>query len=234
MKLRIRILAGALCAVLAAPFPAGAADAAEIRSVEFSAEASRSAPNDLVVAMLYAERSGADAAALAREVNRTIAGALDTARGYASVKTQSAGTSTWPVYGKDGRGRIESWRMRAEIRLEGRDVGAISELIGKLQSTLALGQVVMQPAPDTRRKAAEEATVDALRAFEKRAELIAGTLGRRYRLHQMSIAESGAHPPILARMRAAPAMAAEAMAAPMEGGESQVGVSVTGRIELLD
>ena len=234
MKLRSAMLTATFGALLVAPLCAMAVESAEIRTVEFSAEASRAAPNDLVVATLYSERSGTDAAALAREVNRTIASALDTARPYSSVKTQTAGTSTWPVYGKDGRGRVESWRMRAEIRLEGRDVGAISELIGKLQATLALAQVVMQPAPETRRKVADDATVDALRAFEKRAELIAGTLGRRYRLHQLSIAESGSHPPFLARMRAAPAMAAEAASAPLEGGESQVGVSVTGRIELLD
>ncbi|ATE59563.1 SIMPL domain-containing protein [Thauera sinica] len=233
MQLRTRFLASTFCTLLAFPLSAAAADA-PARTVEFTAEASRAAPNDLVVAVLYAERSGADAAALAREVNRVIAAALDTARAYANVKTQTAGTSTWPVYGKEGRGRIESWRMRAEIRLEGREVGAVSELIGKLQSTLALAQVVMQPAPETRRKAVDEATVDALRAFEKRGELIAGALGKRYRLYQMSISESGMHTPVYARMRAAPAMAADAAPAPLEGGESQVGVSVTGRVELLD
>lgn len=233
MKRRLALLASALCALLAAPLPATAEDAA-VRTVEFSADASRAAPNDLAVAVLYVERSAADAAALAREVNQAIAAALDTARAHPGVKTQSAGTSTWPVYGKDGRGRIESWRMRADLRLESRDVGAMSALVGKLQSSMALAQIVMQPAPETRRKAADEATVDAIHAFEKRAQLIAGALGRRYRLYQISIAESGVQQPVFARMRAASAMAAEAAPAPLEGGESQVSVSVSGRVELLD
>jgi predicted secreted protein len=234
MKPRSHFLIGVLSALAAFNLHAADTQGSELRTVEFSTEASRAAPNDLVVAGLYVERSGGDPAALAREVNRAVAAALETARAYGSVKTQSAGTSTWPVYGKEGRGRIDAWRMRSEIRLESREVGAMSELIGKLQSSLALSHVTMQPAPDTRRKAADEATVDAIRAFEQRAGLIAGALGKRYRLHQMSIAESGSHPPIYARMRAAPAMMAEAAPAPLEGGESLVGVTITGRIEILE
>lgn len=230
--LRAHLAAAASCALLAAPLLA--ADAGSTRTIEFSADASRPAANDQVVAVLYVERTGTDAAALAREVNRVAAAALDTARPYNGIKTQSAGTSTWPVYGKEGRGRIESWRMRSDIRLEGRDVATVSELIGKLQSTLALAQVVMQPAPETRRKAVDEATVDALHAFEKRAELIAGTLGKRYRLYQIVVSETGTPMPIYARMRAAPMAAADAAPAPLEGGESQIGVNVSGRVELLD
>ncbi|MBN8440144.1 MAG: SIMPL domain-containing protein [Thauera sp.] len=223
-----------LCALVTFSTEAASQDASSLRTVEFSADASRAAPNDLVVAGLYVERSGADPAALAREVNRALAAALDTARAQAGVKTQSAGTSTWPIYGKEGRGRIEGWRMRSELRLEGRDVGVMSDLIGRLQSSLALSHVTMQPAPDTRRRAADEATVDAIRAFEQRAALVAGALGKRFRLHQISIAESGSPAPIYPRMRAAPAMMAEAAPAPLEGGESQIGVTVSGRIELLD
>ena len=37
------------------------------------------------------------------------------------------------------------------------NLSAMSELVGELQSTLALGQINMQPAPETRRKAIDEA-----------------------------------------------------------------------------
>lgn len=207
----------------------------DAQTVEFSAEASRGAPNDLAVATMFAERGGADVAELAEEVNRTIAAALDTARSNGDVKVQSAGAHTWPVYGRDGNGRIEGWRMRSEIRLESRNLAAVSALIGKLQASLALSQLAMHPAPETRRKAADEATIEAIHSFEQRAALIAGALGKRYRLRHMTVAEGGFQPPIRPLMRAAPAMmAAEAAAAPLEGGESEVSVSITGRIELVD
>ena len=232
-------LSASLAAVMIS-FPAAATaqltSANESRpSVEFSAEASQTATNDLGVATLYAESSGDNAAELALGVNQRMVKALAVAHAFASVKAQSGGVSTWPVYAKDGQGRIEAWRMRSEIRIESRDLGALSELIGKLQADLALSQVVMQPAPETRRKAVEEATVSAIRAFEQRAALIAQTLGKGYRIAHMSIGDSGFQPPMPMRMRAVTAgMLADSAPAPLEGGESQIGVSISGRIELLE
>lgn len=227
-----RPIAAALLALTLTAAQAGDDSALRIRTAEFSAQASRSTPNDLVIAQLYAEQSGPDTATVARQVNRSIANAIESARAYPGVKIQSAGTATWPVYAKGG-GKIEAWRMRSEIRLESRDSSALSELVGNLQNSLAVSNLSMQPAPDTRRKAADEATVDAIRAFEQRAELIGTTLGKRYRIHRLNISESGSQPPIFAKMRAT-AMMAEAAPAPIEAGESEVSVTVSGSIELLD
>lgn len=213
--------------------PALAADTPAPPTVELAAEASGPAANDLAVAVMYAERSGASAAAVAREVNRDIAAALELARAQGAVKVQSGNVSTWPAYGKDGQGRITAWRMRSELRLESTDTAAMSELVGKLQETLALAHLTMEPAPETRRKAVADVTVDALRAFEARAKLIADTLGRRYRIAHLAVGDHGLQPPPMPRMRAA-VMAAEAAPAPLEGGESRVSVQVSGRIELLD
>jgi predicted secreted protein len=216
-----------------APLHAAEPDAApQATTVELSAEASQSAPNDLATAVLYAERNGPNPAAVAREVNRDIAAALEIARARADIKVQSGNTSTWPVYAQDGKGRITAWRMRSEIQLESRNLAAMSELVGELQSSLALAHISMQPAPETRRKAVDEATVGALRAFEQRAALIAGALGKKHRIAHLAIGDSGFQPP-MPRMRAA-AMAAEVASAPLEGGESQVSVHVSGRIELAD
>ncbi len=234
MSLTARKLIALLSTLCVLQVQAAETEHPDAQTVEFSAEASRGAPNDLAVAILFAERSGPDAASLAQEVNRSIDAALETARGYGDVKVQSAGAHTWPVYAENGNGRIEGWRMRSEIRLESRDLTAVSTLIGKLQASLALSQVSMHPAPETRSKAADEATIEAIRAFEQRATLIAGALGKRYRLRHMAFADGGFHPPMRALMRAAPAMMAEATPAPLEGGESEVSVSVSGRIELID
>lgn len=229
-----RALAALSAAALLAAAPLHAAEpvAAQATTIELSAEASRAAPNDLATAVLFAERNGPNPAAVAREVNRDIAAALEIARTRADIKVQSGNTSTWPVHAQDGKGRIEAWRMRSEIRLESRNLAAMSELVGELQASLALAHISMQPAPETRRKVVDEATVDALRAFEQRAALIAGALGRKHRIAHLAVGDSGFQPP-MPRMRAA-AMVAEAAAAPLEGGESQISVQVGGRIELLD
>ena len=205
---------------------------AQATTVELSAMASEAAPNDLATAVLYAERNGPNPAAVAREVNRDIAAALEIARARADIKVQSGNTSTWPVYAQDGKGRITAWRMRSEVQLESRNLAAMSDLVGELQSSLALAHISMQPAPETRRKAVDEATDGALRAFEQRAALISGALGKKHRIAHLAVGDSGFQPP-MPRMRAA-AMSAEGASAPLEGGESQVSVHVSGRIELVD
>lgn len=222
-----------LALFLVIPLSGQAADAdARLRTVDLSAEASVPAANDLGVATMYVEQTQTDAAALAREINRTISAALDISRAHADIKTQSAGISTSPVYAKGGS-RIDAWRMRSEIRLESRNSTSLSALVGKLQETLNVSQISMQPSPETRRKATEEAMVAALRNFEQRAELIASTLGKRYILHRLNVSESGYRPPVYAKMRNS-AMMADAAPAPIEGGESDVSVTVSGAIELLD
>lgn len=236
MSFPFRRLVGlaAFAAALAAPALAHEGFRSEERTViDLAAEASLPAANDLAFASLYVERSGSDPAALAEEINRTIAAALATGREQREVKVQSEGTGTWPIYGKDG-GRIEGWRMRSAIHLESRDLKAMSELIGRLQGQLAVGHIGLQPSPDTRRKVADDAMVAAMRNFEQRAGVIAGALGKRYRLRQLSVSDAGVPPPIYPRMRSAPAMMAEAAPAPLEAGESRVTVNINGSIELID
>lgn len=200
-------------------------------TVDLSASASRPAPNDLVQATVFAEASGASTGELAQKVNALIAEGLRTAKGYKEVKAKSGGTYTYPVYGKNGR--IDSWRMRSDIALEAREAGALSELLGKLQATLGVGGVQFMPAPETQKKVEDEAIVDALAAFNARAKLVGDTLGKPWRVKQLSIGTSGGRPPIYPRMKAA-LMAAEAAPMPLEGGDSNVSVNISGQIELAD
>ena len=81
--------------------PSPAAEEAKPKGalVDFSVEASRSAPNDMARATVYAEASGANPAELAGRVNSTINAALKTARTFPKIKTQSSGVRTYPSYG---------------------------------------------------------------------------------------------------------------------------------------
>lgn len=211
---------------------AHAAEQPEPPTVDLSAEASHTATNDLAVATAYFEATARAPAAVAKEVNQAMAAALATARSYEAVKTRSGGTQTWPVYGRDNRD-LQGWRMRSEVRLESRDLGALSELLGKLQGKLAVSQVSLEPAPETRRDAAAAATVEAIRNFRARAAMIADTLGKGYRIRHLNVSESAQRMPMYARMKTT-AMAEDAAPLPLEGGESEVGVTVNGTIELTD
>lgn len=196
--------------------------------IDLTAEASRTATNDLARATLYAETNDAQQAGVAKKVNESIAHALNVCRSYPAVKAQSGSSHTWAA--SDKNGKITGWRMRSEVQLESRDMAALSELLGKLQSGLAVSQVNLQPAPDTRKKAEDGAMLDAITAFQARAKLVADHLHKPWRIRQMAVNTSGGRPPYLPMM--ARAAVADSAPMPLEAGDTQITVNVTGQIEL--
>lgn len=200
--------------------------------IDFRVDVQKSVPNDLGRASAYAEQTGSDPADVARKVRTSIAEGIALAKTQPGVTVKSGGTQTWPIYSKTGR-VIENWRMRSEILLESRDAAALSAAVGKLQATLAVGSLGFVPAPETRRQAEEDATLEAIEAFRAKAARIAATLKKPYRIQQMSVNGNGNFPQPMPMMRAA-AMMADAAPMPVEAGESTVTVNVSGQIELTD
>ena len=200
--------------------------------IDLSVEASRTAVNDLARATVFAEATGATPGELSKRVNSLIAEGLKTARSYSNIKTQSGATNTYPVYAKGGK--IDGWRMHSDLTLESSDTSALSELLGKLQVSLSVSNVVMLPAPETRKKAENEAMLDAITAFKSRAKLLADALGKPYRIKQLAVSSSG-RPPVMPMMRAVAGFSsAEAAPMPMEAGESQISANISGQIELVE
>ena len=161
--------------------------------IDFQAQAQRSAPNDLGNATMYFEADGEKPGELARRVNQVIANALVTAKTHSEVKVKTGTSNTYPVYAKNTR-TIESWRMRSELLLESRDAAALSELIGKLQSSLAVGNLYFSPAPDTLRKIDDAMAMDAIAVFQEKASRYAAALGKPYRIVSINIGSNGVSP----------------------------------------
>ena len=198
--------------------------------IDFRVDAQRSVANDLGRATAYAEYNGADAADVARRVNTAIAAALATAKGQPGVSVRTGNSHTYPIYTKGGR-NIEGWRMRSELLLESRDAAALSTLLGKLQTQLAVSQVGFVPAPETRRAAEDEAALEAIATFQAKAARYATALKKPYRIRSMNIGGGSQFPQPLFR---GAMMAAEAAPMPVEAGESNVTVSINGQIELIE
>ena len=200
-------------------------------TIDLAAEASRPAANDLLRATVFAEATGRTPGEPARQVNGLIAQALRIAKPYTTVSAQSGPTSSYPNYTRDGK--IESWRMRSQLVLESKDSEAVSDLLGKLQGSLGVAELRLQPSPETRKLAENAALLEAIKAFQARAKIVADALGKGYRIRQMAVNTSGhvAQPMLRSVARG---MVAEAMPMPVEAGESQISASVSGQIELVD
>ena len=223
-RLAIAALSGAL--FLSQPAFAGAL-------IDLSADASRPAANDQVRAVVYSEANGLNPAEVSRRVNQEIAEALKVIKAKSGVTVKSGQQATYPVYGKEQK--IEGWRMRSELILESKDLGAVSDLLGKLQQMkLAVGNVSQMPSAETRRQVEDETTRDAIRAFQSRAAVVADQLGKKWQIKQMNIQQGGQYPQPMLRAARGVAMMAEAAPAPLEAGESQLTTSIHGQIELAD
>lgn len=234
MKIRIlRPLAFAVGLAAAHGHAAEPVAAPALPTADIAVDASRTAPNDQFRAQVYFEATDANPGELARKVNATIAQALQSARAYPTVKVRSAGNSTFPIYAKTGRS-IEAWRMRSSLALDSKEAAPLSELLGKLQQTMAVSGLSAAPSPETWKKVEDEAIADALAAFEARARLVAGSLHKKWKLKHVSVNTGGMQPrPPVPMARAAMAMA-DAAPAPIEAGDSPVSVSVNGQIELME
>jgi len=203
--------------------------------VDFRVDVQRPVANDLGRANAYVELTGSDPAEVARKVKAIIAEGLATAKAQPGITVKSGSTHTYPIYSKTGR-IIENWRMRSELLLESRDAASLSTAVGKLQGgQLAIGGINFLPAPDTRRKAEDDATIEAIEAFNAKAARIAATLKKPYKIRQLSVNAGGHYPQPYPFARGAAMMAsAEAAPMPTEAGESNVTVNVSGQIELID
>jgi predicted secreted protein len=155
--------------------------------------------------------------------------ALATALGYKSVKAQSAGYQTFPVYDKN---RVARWRVRQELRLESADFASATGLIGKLQASLLVTGVGLSVSGETRRKAENALIPEALAAFEERARVVRDAMkAKGYRVKDLQISPSGVPPRPMAMQ--ARAFSADSMAQPaIEPGSTRIVISVSGSIQL--
>ena len=198
--------------------------------VHLSASATSRIENDTMVATLYAEAEGSQAAALASKVNQSIQWALRQLSGYDSIHVQTNAYSSQPVYQNK---KIKGWRIRQSIRLESRNMTLMSDVLGKLQQKLALQSMQFSVSPQSKNQQDEKLIAQALQAFEQRARAVTEKLKRQnYKLVDLRIntSASGGPRPVYA-MRA---MAMDdTLAAPaVSAGEQSLTVTINGEIEL--
>lgn len=219
-----------LCLGLVVCTQALAAEPAHYNRVNLSAQAGVEASNDVLVAVLYAQREGPDLPPLSDAVNKAISRAVTRAKGVSGVNVQTLDYRTHPITYRDKK--VNVWRVRQSMRLESGDADSLGALVGELQETLAVESFSYKVSPAARAKAEEQAIGEAIAAFSERARQITRHLGHgNYRLVSMDVRTAGA-PARPVPMRSS--MAAAAVAAPrLEPGTQSVSVTASGVIELL-
>jgi predicted secreted protein len=235
MTRRAPLLAAALLSYAATAFAQTAAPtpAAPASAVAVTGAASARVQNDRMQAIVRAEAEQTTASAAAAEVNARMAKALAAAKAVAGVEAKSAGYSTWQQWEK---GRPGKWRVAQSLALSGPDFTGLAALLTKLQDEdgLVVASIAFTLAPDTRRRAEDTLTREAIRAWQLRAGTAAEALGfAAWRPGRLVVATGD----VAAQPRAE--MAMRAQAAPggsppvaVEGGTTEITVTVSGEAVL--
>jgi len=198
--------------------------------INLTVSAGREVENDTLVSVMYAEQEGNNPSRLADEINRTIRKAVDQAKRNPKIRVQTLAYSTTPVYRNQ---TLSGWRVRQSIRLESSDGAALSELIGELQSSLAVGDISYTISPQRLKETEDELIGEAIAAFRIRAQRVAQEIGRKgYRLVQMNVNTPGHVIPPRQVRGMAMAMRAEAAPPTLEAGSRRVEVDISATIEL--
>jgi predicted secreted protein len=201
--------------------------------VTLTASATASVANDRMYAWLRAEADNADPARAAAEVNAKMAKALARAKGTSGVEVTTSGYSSYQVTEKNQPTR---WRVTQSLSLDGADFAMMAALVSKLQADelLLLSGMNFAVSPDARRKAEDALTQQAIKAWQARAQNAARGFGSdAWRAGKVTI-QTGDYmrPQPMMRMAAAGGGAAGAPPVSVEGGNTDVTVTVIGEAVL--
>jgi len=222
--LAVALAAGATLAQQPAPSAVPASPSVTVTGV-----ASAKVQNDRMQAMVRAETEQTTPGAAAADVNARMAKALAAAKAAPGVEAKSAGYSTWQQWEK---GKPGKWRVSQTLSLTGSDFPALAALVSKLQDEegLLVSSIAFTLAPESRRRAEDALTKEAIRAWQQRAATAADALGfGAWRPGHLAVTtgDQAIQPRFEAMARAGAAPAASPPVA-VEGGTTEIAVTVTG------
>ena len=210
--------------------PGFADDELRYNQVRLQSRQTESVSNDTMHVTLQTYAEMQDPAKLATRINQEMEWALAQTKQLKGVKVRTGSYQTWPVTRKEV---TTGWRGQQDLILESRDTQLLSRLTGKLQDKLQIRSMSFSVS-DEKRVTVENRLIDlALNAFKDRARIVGDNLkADGYRIVEINVGTSTARPPMMHQARVA-SMSMEANdAVAVEGGESDIRITVNGTIEL--
>ena len=214
---------------------AQAADAAPPQGVvNLMSSASIEVTKDLLTVTLTTTREGQDAAGVQTQLKQALDAALAEAKKVArpgQLDVQTGNFALYPRY--SNKGGVTGWQGSAELVVEGRDMQAIGQLTGRI-NTLTIARVAYNLSRSLREKVEADAGAQAIAAYRAKAADYAKQFGySAYVVREVNVASGEpvayASAPML-RNKTMSASADEAL--PVEPGKGSVTVTVSGSVQM--
>lgn len=203
--------------------------------VSISATATLEVPKDQLTLVFSTTREGLDAAVVQSQLRQALDTALTEARRAArpgQVEVQTGGFSVVPRWSP--KGGTNGWTGTAELIVEGRDLAAVSQLAGRIQ-TMSVARTGYGLSREAREKLDADVTAQAIARFRTKAEQVAKAFGfGGWSLREVQVVGTDqVAPQPMMRVQATRAMAAGAdESLPVEAGKTTVSASVSGTVQL--
>jgi len=234
MTFHYRDLLGAVVATLTATMFWSASYAQQVLvhpeapSVTVTASATASVANDRMHAWLRSEIDNPDPAKAASEVNTRIAKALARAKAVPGVEVSTSGYSSFQITEKNQPTR---WRVTQSLFLEASDFATLAALVSRLQGEdgLLLSGLNFSVSEASRRKSEDALTQHMIKSWQARAKNAADGLGfPGWRVGKVTIQTGDHAPPRPLQRSVGVAYAASAAPIAVEGGNSDITVTISG------
>jgi predicted secreted protein len=201
--------------------------------MNLSASATTEAPMDMLAITFSTTREGTDAAAVQAQLKQALDAALAEARRVAKPGQLDVRTGPFALFPRYApKGGINGWQGTAQLQVDGRDMSAISQLAGRIQ-TLTIAGVSQALSREAREKLETETTAQAITRFRERAleqSRLFGFTGFVIREVNVSADAAGQPTPVMVRARMASAAAEEAL--PVQAGKTSVTATVNGSVQM--
>jgi predicted secreted protein len=202
--------------------------------LSLSSSATVQVPNDWIAVQFTTTREGTDAAAvqaaLKEALGATMAEARKVAKADGHVEVQGGGFSLQPRL--NAKGLVNGWTGTTSLWVQGRDMGTIAELAGRVQ-TMTVGSLDYSVSREAREKVEGDVAAQAIARFRAKAAEYARAFGyASFTVRDANVNLDNGQPsprPFLAKARIA-SSAGESL--PVEAGSGSVTANVNGSVQL--
>ena len=203
--------------------------------VSLASSATVQVPNDWIRVEFTTTKEGTDAAAVQTALKEALGAALGQARQVAKpdghVEVQGGGFSLQPRM--NTKGIVNGWTGTTSMWVQGRDMGTIAELAGRITS-MTVGNLGYSVSREAREKVEADTSAQAIARFRAKAADYAKAFGyTTFSLREVSVATDNGQPPPprMFAMRAKLASSGDD-SLPVEAGSGTVTSTVNGTVQM--
>ena len=205
--------------------------------LSLSSSATAEVTRDVLSVSFSAAREGNEAQAVQSALKQALDAALGEARKVAKpgqVEVQTGNFSLHPRYAPPVKGAapvISGWQGSAELIVQGKDIAAIAQLSGRIQ-TMAIARVGYSLSREAREKVEADVSAQAISRWRAKAAQMSQQFGYSgYVVREVNVSTNDSQPPMQLRVMRSAAVADESL--PTEAGKGEVTATVTGSAQML-